>query len=109
MTDELALGPDPGPLTVRLVVGDLWESALILKEDGDPIAWPTAPVLEFGATDLDVTADLGPDDETSTANAEATWTMTEVQVDAIAESGVSEVRLSVDGETWWMGTVECLS
>lgn len=109
MTDALALGPDTGPLTVRLVADDPWEAALILKEDGTPIAWPTAPILEFGATDLEVAAALSPDDDTSTADALATWTMTEDQVNAIAELGVSEVRLSVDGDTWWMGNVQCLS
>lgn len=109
MTDELVLGLDPGPLTVRLVVDDPWEASLILKENGTPIAWPAAPLLEFAGTELDVEATLGADDATSTADAEATWSLTEEQVNAIAAQGISEVRLSVDGETWWMGSVECRS
>ena len=110
MTDTLVLGTAPGSLSVILVLGDPWEASLILKEDGVPVAWPSAPVLEFAVGDgFDVTATLGPDDETSTADAQATWSMTEEEVAQFAGAARKRVRLSVDGETYWKGSVQCLS
>jgi hypothetical protein len=99
---------------VRGVLGDPWSAALILLDfDTDaPIAWPSAPVLEFGRRianeiEFSVTATLGPDDATSTADAQANWEMTEEELLALPKQ--CKVRLAVDGESWFLGSVQCQS
>lgn len=109
MTDKLVLGNIPGPLTVNITLGDPWRTDLILKDNGVPIAWPAAPVLEFTHGSLDLPATLGPDLATSTPDAQATWTMTEAQVNGFADGDRTHVRLSVDGATYWSGHVSCRS
>lgn len=109
MSIELILGTQPGELTVVLIGGDPWSASLYVEENGVPIAWPAAPILEF-AGGPDVEAEISdytdPDDEV-TVDGLATWSLTEEQVDDMADR--TKVRLAVDDITWFMGRAECLS
>lgn len=111
MTDALVLGTTPGALTVYMTLGDPWESSLVLKEDGVPVAWPAAPVLEFAIEIddelFDLPATLSADPDTDTDDAMATWTLTEEQVGQLASG--PRVRLAVSGVTYWKGKVRCQS
>jgi hypothetical protein len=88
-----------------MVLGDDWSASLILDENDVTIAWPSAPDLEF-ATGFTVTATLS-EQMGDTTDSMATWTMTEDDIAAIPNR--TKVRLSVDGETWFLGGTRCLS
>lgn len=107
--DSLTIGPEPGGLVVKFITGDPWAASLVIEdEDGTTIAWPAAPVLEFELDPVvNVVAVLGKDDPGDVDDSMATWARTEEQV-ALMSSGV-KVRLSVSGQTWWMGRTQCRS
>lgn len=114
--DALVLGTRPDSLTVLLVAGDPWLASLVLADANDaPKAWPVAPLLEFAFTltgdtePLTLTATLAPDPVEATANAMATWELTEDQVDQLCAKKLTRVRLSVDGATWYSGRTSCQS
>lgn len=101
MTVEL--GPNPGDLIVRMVLGDAFTGFAIRDEGSGAVAWATAPVLEFG-TGFTVEAELSEQDGDA-AGSLATWTLTEEDVAAIPTR--TKVRLAVDGITWYMGGTRC--
>lgn len=106
----LELGSVLGDLKVRIRKDRAWNASLVLKEVGGtpeaptktPIAWPSAPVLEFEGG-FTVTGVRSADAETSTPNAKATWTMTKEQATALTHG--LDASLTVDGEEWFAGMV----
>lgn len=108
---EPELGRRYTVMLLVVILDDPWSASLIYSTLDDTntrvrAAWPLAPVLELPTTN--VTATLSADTETSTADAQATWSLTEDQVNALAPHNGDSYRISVDGETWVSGSIECL-
>lgn len=116
-SESLAVGPEPGNLTVRVTKGDtLWTGELVLYEIIDEglttetenvIPWPAAPTLHFEDSLTSITATLSTDVDSSVANAVATWTMNEDDIDERREG--EDASIKVSGETWFTGGVKCRS
>lgn len=108
--DALVLGDELGELTVWIVSGEQAVRQLVLHEwdtetntQGDPIAWPSAPVLVLNG--IEVTAVL--EEYEAVDDALAVWTITAEQTATL--SGGDPARIRVDGETWWSGSIRCQS
>jgi len=113
VTTAPELGRRYAVMPLVLILDDPWSASLIFKElDPDTeayaaTAWPSAPVLELPDT-TNVTAVLSPDEATSTTDSEATWSLTEDQVNALAPHNGDSYRIAIDGETVVRGEIECL-
>lgn len=115
--NDLELGTQEGGLTLRIRPGERSSPSLVLMQADpghledpaydSPIAWPAAPVLVLPADE--VAATLSPSEAPLdvVSDAQATWTITPEQTAELAE--FMPARITVDGQTWWSGTVVCPS
>jgi hypothetical protein len=98
----LALDYTPEEFTLGFVADDPWTKSLVYKVEGQPAAWPAAPVIEFedaSAPDWVATLSVheGVDD------AKATWSQTVEEVAVLTAAENKKVRFSVLGITWFAG------
>jgi hypothetical protein len=98
----LIVGLTPGPLTVWYVVEEPLAFSLTLKKDGVPIPWPEAPKLIFG-NEVEVIAVLTGSGEPEVANAKATWSMTQPEIEVMDKLPDSGAKITVQGMSWWKG------
>lgn len=105
------LGQEPLSLAVYVRPGQTWSDSMVLVAVADGtetvIAWPSAPVLQFGPEDspvVSVTGVLSEDPDSSTVDALASWSMT-IEETALITAYMS-ARLLVDARTWLEGQVD---
>lgn len=114
--DTVDLGQDPLPLAVHVKPGETWSDSMVLiavatDRSESPLAWPAAPVLQFGPGDSPIFTISGvlsdytdPDTSQTTTNALAAWSMTAIQTALLAS--YVPARLLVEDQTWLEGSVD---